>query len=1086
MARQPTQSRPRFQGVRGHTRALKNARFLQEHAPQHFAQDPSVEGFGTGIPLEILRQLHRIRPDSPLIRRHPAIVDFLRGTRLPTPGRTARDALFSGTIHFAQVTFHTSGGDFVIPDADMNMIVQYAQHAIVPIAEYATQYGPNSIAVSSTLITHTVNVPSGSYSKDDLRGFVNDMASANGIPSQDAIFVISPQGVTSPEVGGNSGYHDHGDVAYIVAGVFATNLTLRDDDDVYAMVVSHEIAEMVVDPLVDGQNPEVCDPCDINCSNLTRIYFDNFDNFLGFNQSSPPGGFTFAYYICAVVKPDGAADCPASAASCQYAPVVQDCQFLILKSTYNKDDLAGSPPVAPAFWMQLTGYTNAELGLTGPGNLNNPPNPAPTITIATDPTFNPGLSTTQIATISANLPSIQVGPLPIVPTDPTFQQSPQVFLYPYTLSFSGSSAFDTLQPGEAAILTLSSTFTIGQVTRTDQALIELVAGQNPYFKDIDPANPAQFPSWLSFDLRFFKVAVPSGGSATMFNAAITGAGDAAAFIANAIANLNQNNAGSDTFAGLPQDEDASALEFQQQDSDGNFVFNFALARVRLLGQTPATAQTVRVFFRLFQAQSAASNFDEATRYRFASDGTPFGHKIPLLGVQNDQAGNPEYVTTPCFASPRINLNGPADMTQQTDPPNAVDIDTNPGVEVIRYFGCWLDTNQPTLLFPQSPPPGDFDGAGGWQGQTLLSIRDAMTLFPHQCLIAEIRYDDTPIPPGADSGTSDKLAQRNIAWIDGPNPGQDSSRCMPHPVQVKPTDVNAVSPDEILVFWGNTPNGSDAQLYLPSMSASAILQLADQRYPAHRLRLVDANTIGCPAGGGATLVPLPQGSGLAAGLLWVDLPLGIKKGDNYTITVRQVTDGVASPPPIISRSAAASLPPGSFVWRRVSGAFLFSINISTKGQLLLPEERLLAVLRWMQTKTPPGKRWFPVLQRYIGAIAGRVQGFGGDPGNIPPSQSGDVPGKFPPPKKLPPPFEISLTGKIESLVFDHFGDFEGFILETAGGGTHRFATREGPMLRLARKAWQRRIRVTVIASKLRSDIPLSILLHAGPWHEEDED
>jgi hypothetical protein len=307
------------------------------------------------------------------------------------------------------------------------------------------------------------------------------------------------------------------------------------------------------------------------------------------------------------------------------------------------------------------------------------------------------------------------------------------------------------------------------------------------------------------------------------------------------------------------------------------------------------------------------------------------------------------------------------MTQQTDPPNAVDIDTNPGIEVIRYFGCWLDTNQPTPLFPQNPPPGDFDGAGGWQGQTLLSIRDSMTAFPHQCLIAEIRYDDTPVPPGADSGTSDKLAQRNIAWIDGPNPGQDPSRRMPHPVQVRPTDANAINPDEILIFWGNTPSGSDAQLYLPSMSAPAILQLADQRYPAHRLRMVDANTIGCPAGGGATLVPLPQGSGLAAGLLWVDLPLGIRKGDNYTITVRQLTDGVASPPPIITQGPpAASLLPGSFVWRRVSGAFQFSINISTKEQLLLPEERLLAVLRWMQTKTPPGKRWFPVLQRYKSA------------------------------------------------------------------------------------------------------------------------
>jgi hypothetical protein len=39
--------------------------------------------------------------------------------------------------------------------------------------------------------------------------------------------------------------------------------------------------------------------------------------------------------------------------------------------------------------------------------------------------------------------------------------------------------------------------------------------------------------------------------------------------------------------------------------------------------------------------------------------------------------------------------------------------------------------------------------------------------PHQCLIAEIRFDDTPIPNGAIMSSSDKLAQRNIAWIDGP-------------------------------------------------------------------------------------------------------------------------------------------------------------------------------------------------------------------------------------------------------------------------------------------------------------------------------
>jgi hypothetical protein len=37
-----------------------------------------------------------------------------------------------------------------------------------------------------------------------------------------------------------------------------------------------------------------------------------------------PSGFTFAYYICSVVKPAGASDCPASSANCNYAPVVQD------------------------------------------------------------------------------------------------------------------------------------------------------------------------------------------------------------------------------------------------------------------------------------------------------------------------------------------------------------------------------------------------------------------------------------------------------------------------------------------------------------------------------------------------------------------------------------------------------------------------------------------------------------------------------------------------------------------------------------------------------------------------------------------
>lgn len=63
---------------------------------------------------------------------------------------------------------------------------------------------------------------------------------------------------------------------------------------------------MVVDPDLNSNNPEVCDPCDANCNKLTRCYFDVSDNFRGSNSASPPGGVGFIYYTCIVKLPDSA------------------------------------------------------------------------------------------------------------------------------------------------------------------------------------------------------------------------------------------------------------------------------------------------------------------------------------------------------------------------------------------------------------------------------------------------------------------------------------------------------------------------------------------------------------------------------------------------------------------------------------------------------------------------------------------------------------------------------------------------------------------------------------------------------------
>ena len=389
--------------------------------------------------------------------------------------------------------------------------------------------------------------------------------------------------------------------------------------------------------------------------------------------------------------------------------------------------------------------------------------------------------------------------------------------------------------------------------------------------------------------------VPPNQTRDRFNATMTtNPADAPGFIANVIANLTSGGGvvGSDSFeSGLTQDEAGSALEFLQKDNDGNFVFNFAVARVRLKGNTPgAQAVKVRVFFRMFNAATTHSEFNPNTTYRFHSDGVLNGVKVPLLGVQNDQNGQPEYVTIPCFAVPRVNLAGPADMNNQPeDTPNAYTIDVNPGVEVDSFFGCWLDINQPQQKFlAQTPVSGNLDGP--FSG-TLLSFNEVITKAPHQCLIAEIRFDDTPIPIGANSATSDKIAQRNIAWVDGPNPGVFESRRMPHPFEIRPSSPQASALDELMVLWGNTPNGSQAQFYLPALDAKEIVSLARAVHGSTRLKVVDPHTLQVPVGG-ATFIPIPRGTARNAGLLTVDLPDGVKRGDIYEISVRQITEDTA--------------------------------------------------------------------------------------------------------------------------------------------------------------------------------------------------
>jgi hypothetical protein len=479
------------------------------------------------------------------------------------------------------------------------------------------------------------------------------------------------------------------------------------------------------------------------------------------------------------------------------------------------------------------------------------------------------------------------------------------------------------------------------------------------------------------------------------------------------------------------------------------IFNFAVARVRYRALS-AAAPNVRAFFRMFQMSTTSTEFQPTTTYLTGGQG---GTKVPLLGVVNN-----EIVTIPFFAARRVDPGNPAGLNAQTDPvndgPNGLPIPPDgSGSEVQVYFGCWLDINQTAHVMPATGVNGSAPFVPARSIQELVRGQ-------HQCLVAEINLD-APAPQiatGVAPANSDKLAQRNLTIVGVASPHQ-----VPVTFDIKPTMLGpADTPDELLIDWGRVPAGTKASIFLPGTSADAIVRTADRLYLAHGLARADAHTVTCRARG-LTFVPIPPGVGSNyAGLLTLDLPAGIPRDRAFRVVAKQVRTVRAKRPepiPVIEAAAVHAAATGKhdlIEWRRVVGAFQINIPVSTRELLLPIEERLLSVMRWIASRMSLTDRFYPVFQRYLQQLSGRVTDLGGDPSTIEPSPSGE-PGR-------PKPGEMHcMTGKVVGLVFDHFGDFEGFILE-AEHREHKFVSRERHVEQLAERAWQERLRITVCAAR----------------------
>jgi kumamolisin len=78
-----------------------------------------------------------------------------------------------------------------------------------------------------------------------------------------------------------------------------------------------------------------------------------------------------------------------------------------------------------------------------------------------------------------------------------------------------------------------------------------------------------------------------------------------------------------------------------------------------------------------------------------------------------------------------------------------------------------------------------------------------------------------------------------------------------------------------------------------------------------------------------------------------------------------------------------------------------------------------------------------------------------------------------------PGEEGFTGKVAGLVFDRFGEFEGFLLAELHGGERKFDSREKEVQQVVSRAWAEHLTTTVLVREKEPRYPVSIILRGRP-------
>lgn len=755
---------------------------------------------------------------------------------------------------------------------------------------------------------------------------------------------------------------------------------------------------------------------------------------------------------------------------------VQNFYVVTQKNNYGRDEVQDTLSYSPAFFLFLEGFTPNAVGGVVPslsGSFNN--------------TNIPDLSITNTGTV------YDVG------SSGANAAVPQRIRFDYEVQFTTASLSVFPAPtGAPKPFSLGASFSVQSqpALQSPQAEMFLLGGDDPYLNNVNGTANNEF--YRSQDLRVFTATpalnntpVSGPGAPTLadsYGGAYTYIQQLITWLNQQYGYLNPNYTPPDTNFSDPldtvlpaQDTALSGNSTVDWKSGTNNNYNFAIARVRLKGASGPSgeASNVKVFFRVFTTQTfdtdyintttAVTNTDPFVTY--PSTGSLTDPQSPLPGT--DGSGTINGCSLPFFATANY-ANNPSDYGSNGVNNQTIEIPTGQDY-AWAFYGCFLNVYDPSNLINSH------------------QIQYWLPASEHSCLVAQIAYTDAPIENTGGTienpENSDKLAQRNLQIIPSSNPGYPATHIVPQSVDLRPSPppqsadpISILSyPDEMMFDWGQVPVGSVANLYLPAVSASSVLQLASTLYPAQTLAAADANTIQWQVTGPVSYVPIPTGAGGSfAGLLTVQLPSTVTYGQQFDVLVRristrQVVVPPPPPPPPVPQLQVNAVIPQRLLWRYMTGSFLVRIPVQPDSTLLPGDENLLAVLKWRLGLIEPANRWYPVLLRYIGYLTGRIDGLGGNAAGIPASPAGYQP----PTRPVGPVKEACYTGKVMGLFYDRFGDFGGFDLLTEEGQLHAFRACEHNLEELVYLAWVERFVITVCVDASVDRRVVSVALRRAP-------